>query len=107
MCVFGDGVRMVNPVNSFGHKDSLLLEGHGLTVFTHYIVKSGKHAETLCNFGMHGTIDVIQKIQGFTDQFVTILEIYIKKPLRFYETKIIKNACMGFQPRPFQKRLKL
>ena len=88
MCVFGDGVRMVNPVDSFGHKDSLLLEGHGLTVFTHYIVKSGKHAETLCNFGMHGTIDVIQKIQGFTDQFVTILEIYIKNRYDFMKQKL-------------------
>ena len=67
MRIFCDGIWVVDSVHSFRHKDGLLLEGHGLGVFPHDVVETGQHPQALCDFRMHGTVHIVEKVQRFTD----------------------------------------
>lgn len=75
MGVLSDGVRMVNTVDPLGHEDGFLLTAHGLHVISHDVVESSQHAETLCNLWMHCTINIVEKIESFRDQFITIFQV--------------------------------
>jgi len=66
---------MIDAVDSFRHKHSLLLSSERLRVIAHYVIQSRQHSETLRDLGMHGAIHIIQKIQRLADQFVSVLQI--------------------------------
>ena len=62
MSVLGDGVRMVDSIDTVGHKNGLLLVSQGLCVVTHNVVQPGKHSKTLSDFWVHRTVPEIERL---------------------------------------------
>ena len=75
MNIFGDGIRMVDPIDPLGHEHRLLLELQCLWIISHDVIKPGQHALTLGDFWMHGAVDVVQQVQGLVDQFVAVFQV--------------------------------
>ena len=73
--VLCDGVGMINAINSFGHEDDLLLAAHGLHVVPHNVVESSQHAEAISHLYMHGTINIVEMIESFRDEFIAIFQV--------------------------------
>lgn len=66
---------MVDAIDPLRHKDCFLLVRQCLCMVSHYIAKACQHAQTLRNFWMHCTINIVQQVQCFTDQFVAFLQV--------------------------------
>lgn len=73
--IFRDRIGMINTIDPFRHQYGFLLANHSFGVLTHNIIQSGYHSQTLRDFRVHCTIYVVQKSQGFADQFITLLEV--------------------------------
>jgi hypothetical protein len=67
MDVFCDGVGVVDSVYPLAHKNRLLLKLHGLGVVAHDVVEASDHAQTLGNFGVHGSVHIVQQIERLRD----------------------------------------
>ena len=40
----------------------------------HHIISPGKHSQALCDLRVHGTVDVVQEVEGLVDELVAVLE---------------------------------
>lgn len=58
---------MIDSVDSLRHEHSLLLVGHGVSMFPGNVAQSRNHAQTLRNLAVHGSVHVVQQIQCFGD----------------------------------------
>lgn len=90
--IFGNGVRMIYPVNSLRHENSLLLSGKSLPVIAHYVIQPSEHSETLRDLRMHSAVDVVQQIQCFADQFVSVLQVSLLNLALTCRVKVVRVA---------------
>ena len=72
--VLGDGVGVVDAVHPLGHEDGLLLAAHGLHAVAHDVVQPGEHTQALCYLGVHGAVHVVQQVECFRNQLISILQ---------------------------------
>ena len=70
--VFGDGVWVVYAEHPFTHEHSPLLVGQGLHVVAHDVVEAREEPQAGRDLGVHGSVDVVQEVQGLADQLVPL-----------------------------------
>lgn len=65
---------MVDSVDPLRHQHCFLLIRHRFRMFTHNIIQSCNHPQTLRNLRMHRPVHVIQQIQRLADQLEAVLQ---------------------------------
>jgi hypothetical protein len=66
---------VVDPVDPLRHQHGFLLVRHGLRVFPHDVVQPGDHSQALGDLRMHDPVHVVQQIQRFADQLVSVFQV--------------------------------